>query len=830
MKKGQVFIKLVSIFILIGSSGVLNAQISSPGTPESFLSTTKSAAVIPVTALDSIHVEEYIEEDSKNGIPNRYGVVKSVNIDILEDGVETQSGDFTVWRYKIKCPDAISIGVNFESYDLPDGASVYIYNTDASTVKGAFTSENNKENSMLMIGDISSDEIIIEYDLPSGSEWQGNLIVGKVSLAYKSLESSSQSWVQINCAEGEDWQIQKRSVCLMSFNDGQYSYSCSGALVNNVRKDNTPYFLTANHCISTSYEAGTLVTYFNYENSECSNSDASLSQSLSGSELIAANSASDFTLLELSEYPPISYEPFLAGWDASNDSPETGTSIHHPEGKYKCIGLDYDAPVSYDYRVMWDNNNVTEANTHWKVRYELGTDESGSSGCPLFNEDKLIIGQLHGGDDTISLFGKFSVSWDNSSSTTKQLKHWLDPDDTGTERLTGLDYAGVPTAKFNTDVSLACINTTVYFTDKSTQKPSNWQWAFDPNTVAFVNGTDSSSQNPEVEFLNDGFYSVNLTVWNEYGRDTLVSSDFVEVVGQLDVEFDKTDKDITLCGCDIDDYTLVASGANEYSFYVDNSEKFDLYTSADTLQMTLTEQARKNGSFDTYVKVTGSHGDCSDTDSIAFHVEMPVNDDAEDAIALKLGRNAYYSNKCGTVENNEPDEMSTENTVWFSFLGPSSGEADIVINGAPVIQALYQADSYSDLLKGDYELVAYNKSTTSKNEKTEISVEPLKTYWLQVGAVESDYGDLSIDILSNTIEVYPNPSSGKYYVTVSNKESGIAEIGIYTVDGRQIIRKSIDTSIENNEIELNMAGHAQGVYFFRAILNGEAITRKLVLK
>jgi hypothetical protein len=44
----------------------------------------------------------------------------------------------------------------------------------------------------------------------------------------------------------------------MTFNDSRYEYYCTGSLVNNVREDGTPYFLTANHCISTNAMAQTL--------------------------------------------------------------------------------------------------------------------------------------------------------------------------------------------------------------------------------------------------------------------------------------------------------------------------------------------------------------------------------------------------------------------------------------------------------------------------------------------------------------------------------------------------------------------------------------------
>ncbi len=823
------YTRYIVLFFIFFGVRMLYGQVSEQGTPESFFDETKSSVVIPESILDSVYVTQYLEEDSKKGIPNRYGIVRSLSVDIMEEGVESQSGNYTVWRYRIKCPDAVSMGINFESFDVPEGASVYVYTSDKQKIKGAFTTSNNKENSFLSISEIQGNDIVVEYDLPTGLEYKGDLQIGSVTLAYKSLSESARSWIEINCPEASDWQKQKHAVCLMSFQDDWYIYSCTGALVNNVNEDETPYFLTANHCISTSSMAKTLITYFNYENSECGGDDASLDQSLSGASLVAENDASDFTLLLLSEYPPTEYEPYYAGWNASDDAPETGTSIHHPEGEYKCIAFDYDAPESYAYRVMWDDNNITDANTHWEVFYDEGTDESGSSGGPLFDQNKRIIGQLHGGDDTSSLFGKFSVSWDHSSTSSKQLKSWLDPDNTGTERLDGLNYASVPTASFKSEVTLSCLNTSISLSDESAHHPTSWLWKVKPETVTFVDGTDSTSQNPEIEFLNEGYYSVELIASNQYGTDTTISAEYIHAVSELDVEFEDFEDELTICGCDLDDYLLVAGGANEYSYEIGKSEYFELYSSDDSLKITLKDAARKYGSFDTYVKVVGSHGSCEDTDSILLHVEMPVNDDVANAFELNLGNNGYYQNKCGTVEDDEPTGMSTNNTVWFSFIGPTSGEMDIRIDGAATMQALYQADSYSELLNGNYDLISTNKSYSTENENTGLQLQPGDTYWLQVGSVNDSYGDLSIELLSNTLEVYPNPSTGKFYFTVSSMESGTAEIGVYTMSGQLLVARTMDFTLDSNTTELDLSGQAKGAYFFRANINGVTTTKKIVL-
>jgi PKD repeat protein len=826
--------KDLCLLFLMMSFKVLFGQISENTFPESFSLMTKSSVVLPESVLDSIHVAQLLAEDSKFGIPNRYGVVEDLVIDIKDKGVKTINGDVSIWRYAITCPDAVSLGVYFKSYIIPERASVYVYSSDGDQLRGGFTSANNKTGGSLAIAEIPGTNIIIEYNEPAGVEFEGELVVGSVSKSYTELEAVANDWIQINCPDGDDWQSEKHSVCLMSYSEARYSYYCTGSLVNNVREDETPYFLTANHCISSNTVANTLVTYFNYENSTCDGDDASLKQSLSGAELMATNDHSDFTLLKLSEYPSNEYEPYYAGWNASDDLPETGTCIHQPEGSYKCIALDYDAPVSYAHRIQWDDDNITDSNTHWEVEYDAGTDESGSSGGPLFDENKRILGQLHGGDDVNSYFGKFSVSWDYSSVSSAQLKNWLDPDNTGTEILDGLGYSGVPFADFETDVTLACLNSTVYFSDLSTHNPSQWAWSFQPETVEFISGTDSSSQNPEVSFLEEGLYSVTLVVGNEYGKDTIVYEDLIDAVADLDVSFPDFDNEIYLCGSELQDYLMVATGANEYAFEVSEADNFDIEIIADSIILNLKDEVRQYGSFDTYVKVIGSHGNCSASDSVLLHVVMPANDDIEYAEPLLLGRNAYYSNECGTVEDDEPvpGNLELENSVWFTFMGPSTGLVSVEVEGADVKTAVYEADSYSKILSGVYTLLgASNEDYFSETVATieNLSVEFGKTYWLQVDGYDGDYGDLTINLLSNTIEVYPNPSSGMFYLTVSSEEGGTAELAVYSINGQLVLSTTKTLSLDSNTLEMDLSGHPAGMYIFRAIINGVQMTKKLIL-
>lgn len=158
-------------------------------------------------------------------------------------------------------------------------------------------------------------------------------MLGSVSLAFRDiinlLASDSMDYAGINCPSDTDWQNEKHSVCKITFRNTDGCYICRGFLVNNVRKDEIPCLMSANHCINTSFSATTAIAYFNYENTECFSNDASALQTLSGAKLLSTSYYSDFTLLVLNKIPPLDYKAYMTGWDATNRKPNSGTGIHH---------------------------------------------------------------------------------------------------------------------------------------------------------------------------------------------------------------------------------------------------------------------------------------------------------------------------------------------------------------------------------------------------------------------------------------------------------------------------------------------------------------------
>ena len=88
-----------------------------------------------------------------------------------------------------------------------------------------------------------------------------------------------------------------------------------------------------------------------------------------------------------------------------------------------------------------------------------------------------------------------------------------------------------PEVVFFASDSAVCTGNTVLFIDYSEVCPESWSWEITPSTFDYTNGTNASSQNPEVQFNEAGAYSVSLTVTNTNGSTTLGKDDYIHAGG-----------------------------------------------------------------------------------------------------------------------------------------------------------------------------------------------------------------------------------------------------------------------------------------------------------
>jgi lysyl endopeptidase len=403
---------------------------------------------------ETVRLEDEVRE--RRGGPYRFAVSRKVLITPWTDGTWEDIDDETrLWRLHVTAPNAVSINLGFGRYYMPRSGKMFIYAGDESHVLGPFTEDDNKKHGQLWTPVIHSDDIVVEVTIGASEAEQLELELTSINHGYrglrrffkgdKSLGDSGYCNVSVACQEGDDWRDQIRSVAVYSFWDPDGSYQCTGVLVNNTARDDTPYFLSAFHCFSNpSQQAPSMVIYWNYQASTCEGTYGSEGQNQSGAIFRAAYSDSDFALVQLDDEPSMVFDAYYAGWDRSDTAPASAVGIHHPNGDIKKISFEND-PLSI---TSYAKNPSPGDGTHLRVAdWDLGTTEPGSSGSPIFNPNKQITGQLHGGhaacgNDEPDWYGRFHTSWTGGGTASTRLSDWLDPNGIGAMSLDG-KYPGM---------------------------------------------------------------------------------------------------------------------------------------------------------------------------------------------------------------------------------------------------------------------------------------------------------------------------------------------------------------------------------------------------
>lgn len=413
--------------------------------------------------LTQIYAEDAVNDLDKS-MPWRYGIERNISIDTQTQGKWTVlENEDRIWTVEIESKGAVNISVNFSELDLPEGASIFIYNNERTDVTRSFSKENTRTLAPVASWFVTGDKIIIEYHEPSNIQADPVIKIESVIHGYRmgnllseittrGLNNSGSCNYDVNCNIGDDFEVKKnmlkKAVAMLNLGNG---FLCSASLVNNLEQDKKPYLLTANHCLEGS-DPALWVVRFNWMNPNpvcATDEDSEAIESnftVSGATLRSSNVESDFALVELNNFIPDAWDVAFAGWDARDVLPAYSVGIHHPQGDVMKICRDNTGAVK-------ETANGTEV---WLIGgqsagvgdgWEIGTTESGSSGSPLFNENGFIIGQLHGGasfcsdfenNNEFDVYGRFGVAWDSGATPQERLKDWLDPLDQGQLVLEGL--------------------------------------------------------------------------------------------------------------------------------------------------------------------------------------------------------------------------------------------------------------------------------------------------------------------------------------------------------------------------------------------------------
>ena len=429
------------------STAIIASLLVAPGATQAAMN--PADLIIPTIDYAPLDLNWLAQDDDRrvqDGLPLRFAVPHDAMITAANNGMWDRDENRTLrWRLRIDCNDAPHVNLGFEYWNMPESGELTITSTDGTTQIGPFTSLDNMFHGELWLPIIAAGDVILSItcDDKDRQAVENGVVLTKVNVGYRGFGAekangegrSGSCNVDVVCPEGDPWQNEIACVGLYTING---FFTCSGGMLNNTNQDETPFFLTADHCgVGTSNDQ-TMVVYWNYKNSYCrtpgsgdsgGNGNGNYNQFTSGGAIFRAGSGnSDFTLVELNNDPNPNYNVGFCGWDRRTVTPQDGICIHHPN-------LD-------EMRISFENDSLSSQGSYWRVNdWDLGTTEPGSSGSLLFSQDHRVVGQLFGGlaacnNNDYDVYGKVSSSWNSG------MGNWLDAAGTNEQYIETLGGGG----------------------------------------------------------------------------------------------------------------------------------------------------------------------------------------------------------------------------------------------------------------------------------------------------------------------------------------------------------------------------------------------------
>ncbi|HKQ96510.1 MAG TPA: hypothetical protein VJV75_01415, partial [Candidatus Polarisedimenticolia bacterium] len=227
----------------------------------------------------------------------------------------TPDGGF-VWAAAVKAEGAGALRVHLVDVNLPSDADLFFFSPEGQAFgpyQNGLPAHHEEVWTHTVFGQVGV--VLLRHYGPAGADDLTRISfsiadVGHIGKAFaNSLRTSTESFCSFNvpcienasCHSGTPADAAKSATALMQWIQGQFIYTCTGTLLNDtVAASQIPYFLTANHCLSTNSVAANLEAYFQFSiacgSTSCPAQTNPGGVQRLGATVKATGTAGDFTL------------------------------------------------------------------------------------------------------------------------------------------------------------------------------------------------------------------------------------------------------------------------------------------------------------------------------------------------------------------------------------------------------------------------------------------------------------------------------------------------------------------------------------------------------
>jgi hypothetical protein len=344
-----------------------------------------------------------------------------------------------LWRLRIVDPEAVGVRVHFRNFHVGAGR-VWVHNGQSNKLRvlGPFTRDGVFHDGDFWTSFIFGESLVIEYEAPGATKaetlpfdvegithlWE---FLGKKSrLAPKDIDTSCE--LDATCyANNSDVATAISTVAMIVIPAGQNMVSvCTGTMLNDRNATDTPYLLTAGHCITDDADARAVTAYFDYQSASCNASVADWTNfpNVTGATLLSQNlqpGGLDYAFVQLSGKPNASWA--AAGWTTTAVAQgESLVSISHPRALPK------------RFAELYQDGNSTGFNDSYEFTTSEGRVDHGSSGSALFSTGAQVRATDSTGqnaeDVSACTVWPQTTDWTKFSSIYSYTSTWLE-DHTG---------------------------------------------------------------------------------------------------------------------------------------------------------------------------------------------------------------------------------------------------------------------------------------------------------------------------------------------------------------------------------------------------------------